>query len=119
LLRLAEQEHVVGPCSNRRCMATSHYSDFAEAALPDDVLLFRETKEWLVAMQRLFEQGPTGLDDMQAVNGRLYTIAEAVDRDFPLDAAGVQAHLEGLRDRLAGLIAAEREAAEELRKLAP
>ena len=60
---VVKSKSLPGLAERYRQLAT-RWTDFAEAALPDDVLLFRETKEWLIAMQRLFDTDEVLLDSL-------------------------------------------------------
>jgi hypothetical protein len=95
------------------------WSKLADAYLPSMLKPFRQARDLLVKMHELFQQkGAKGLKGMAKVHELLSTMGAGVEQDFPLDAAESLAVLEGLRDRLVHIVAAERRAAEELKRLA-
>ncbi|MCI0399533.1 MAG: BtrH N-terminal domain-containing protein [Chloroflexi bacterium] len=73
----------------------------SQALLPDDVPLFKESRELMLRRRRLFlEQGNAARGEIRQINDRLATIKAAVAADFPLDEAGVAALCANLRDHV-------------------
>jgi hypothetical protein len=96
--------------------AAQRWKELAEAALPDSIAPFAETRELLRRKNDLFERrGAEALDEMRKINDRLDAIRTEVKEDFPLDRADVQGLLEDLRARVLDVYQKETEAAETLR----
>ncbi len=60
------------------------------ALLPDEVALFKETRELMLRRRDLFHtQGNGAIEGMKGIDGRLAAIMDAMEHEFPLDAAAV------------------------------
>ncbi|MCI0399451.1 MAG: BtrH N-terminal domain-containing protein [Chloroflexi bacterium] len=87
------------------------WSALAQATLPDEVPVFRETKELLTRRyELLIEQGRDAFDGIAAISGRINELDAALKRDFPLDDKGVQQLFAGLQEHLVAIHQAEKEA---------
>lgn len=77
------------------------WRDLGQALLPADVPILHETRTLLwERKQRFVTEGNAALPRMQAINARLDEIKTAVETDFPLDAAGVDALHARIADRV-------------------
>jgi hypothetical protein len=71
----------------------------AQALLPDDIPLFKETRQWMLRKHRLFlEQGNAAL--IRQLNTRLDELKTEIVALFPLNNAEVVALREDLRVRI-------------------
>jgi hypothetical protein len=62
------------------------------ALLPEDVAPFRDARELTMQRHRLFiDKGGAALADIKQINRRLNALKQAMETDFPLDAAQVRA----------------------------
>jgi len=95
------------------------WTALADAALPEGVESFRQTRELLRRQCRLFEeQGAAAADPIAEVVASLRAIAVEWRRSFPLTAAESVQLLEELRERIVALHQAELQAARCLRQAA-
>jgi hypothetical protein len=80
---------------------TPLWATLAHDILPDRIEPFKETRELMTRKHILFlEKGGEALHDIVAINERLDAIKADVAVNFPLDAAGVTAHLDCMREDL-------------------
>jgi hypothetical protein len=81
------------------------------ALLPDEVAPFGETRQLMWRRHRLFlEQGGAAVDEMRVIDGRLAEIRAAMEDDFPLTQAEVEAHRERVSEQLLRIHDVEKEA---------
>jgi len=81
------------------------------ALLPDDVSVFKETRELMLNRRRLFrEQGDAAGAQIQSINARLKEIRDEVAVQFPLNAAQVMALRENLSQHVRVIHDIEKEA---------
>ncbi len=67
------------------CQSRLAWLALGQVAMPDDVLLCRETRELTIKRRSLFvEQGGASLDERKAIGTRLKEIRSIVDKSFPL-----------------------------------
>lgn len=96
--------------------SSAAWLEFSEAMLPDEVPLFKETRELLLEKRDLFiERGGDALGEIEAINSRLAELRELVVSDFPLskdEAASLRA---GLAGRVGAVRAIEEAAVTELK----
>lgn len=86
-----------------------------EALLPDDVPVFKKTREMMVSKHRNFiETGKGEGKDGMKTDKELETIRTKMETDFPWDAAQVTAYREGMREQFEGVYRAEKQAVETL-----
>ena len=94
------------------------WNEFAEALLPEEVPLLKETRELMLEKHHLFlDRGNQSLSKVQEINERLAEIKLLVSDDFPLseeEAADLRADL---RDRVLKLLDIERDAISELSRI--
>lgn len=91
------------------------WCDLADAMLPEEVPLLKETRELMLRRHRLFaEQGGEAVDEMRGIDTRLDEIKAAVADDFPMNDANVVAMRENLRDHVLKIHDIEQEAVEAL-----
>jgi hypothetical protein len=89
------------------------WDELAEMLLPEDVPLFKETKDLLDRRRSLYiEHGAQSTDERIAINHRLRTIQQIVTEDFPMDDSQVTAFREGLAEQVLKIHDKEREAVE-------
>ena len=92
------------------------WQGLGKALLPDDIAPFKETRELMHEEQDLFiRQGNASVEARRAVKDRLTALADQMESDFPLDAAGVTRFREGLADKVMEVLAVEETAVEALR----
>ncbi len=71
------------------------------ALLPDVVAPFKETRELMRRRHEIFTtQGNAALEEMKQIDGRLKAIMDEMERDFPLDAAGVTRLRQNIADHV-------------------
>ena len=86
----------------RACAAA--WEALGAVLLPDDVPPLGEARALLVERhQHFLAEGNAALERRQAIAARLAAIRAAIDSDFPLDQAGVDALLAGIADRVMAL----------------
>lgn len=86
----------------------ARWTDVAEAALPDTVPAFAETKRLLRQKNTLLmRKGEAGVAPAQALTDQIAPLGRQTSREFPLDAAAVNALFADLGERVAGLYTAE------------
>jgi hypothetical protein len=91
------------------------WCDLADAMLPEEVPLLKETRELMLRRHRLFaEQGGEAIDEMKDIDTRLEEIKAAVADNFPMNDANVVAMRENLRDHVLKIHDIEQEAVEAL-----
>jgi hypothetical protein len=91
--------------------AANLWDDLYQALLPDNVALFKETRELMARNSMLFrEQGAASLPERQKISARLAVIRESIAADFPLTDAEAAALRENLRDHIMKIHDAEKEA---------
>jgi hypothetical protein len=86
------------------------WSSLAEAALPDKVATFQETKRLLRQKHAALMQGQAGVAIAEPLTVHLATLGRQTSQAFPLEAGGATALFADLSERLAALYAAENEA---------
>ena len=73
----------------------------AHALLPDDVALFKETRELMTRKDQLFiAQGGAALSTIEQINERLIAHRDEIIEDFPLDEDGIVALRENIAEHL-------------------
>jgi hypothetical protein len=78
--------------------------------LPDNVPLFKETRDLMLRRGRLFvEQGGAALNAMKQIDDRLDVIKATMDSDFPLLHSDVTAHRERIAAQVIGIRDLERD----------
>ena len=78
--------------------SSAAWQELAEALLPDEVALFKETRQLLLRKRDLFiNKGQAAPEESRKISVRLAEIRASIDKKFPLSAGGVS----GLRERLA------------------
>ena len=83
----------------------------AEAALPDEVPGFAETKEWMRQKRDLFsESGTAVVEQLTTINQQQTAVATQMSDDFPLDEDASRALLANLSQQILHLYAAEAQA---------
>ncbi|HEY1381835.1 MAG TPA: DUF4872 domain-containing protein [Gemmataceae bacterium] len=93
------------------------WTDLADAALSDRVPAFKKAEAALRKRDKLLaEKGQKADAQIAAANATLAGLGVEVRKQFPLDAAGTAAHLDGLRERLISLYRDEVATAEALKK---
>lgn len=101
------------------CELEDAWQEFAQAALPESVALFKETRDLLVRRDELFlKEGMAAQGEMAALTARLGEVRQEVDKDFPLNEAEVADLRLDLRDRLLKLQEAEEDGVYQLAALA-
>lgn len=71
------------------------------ALLPDEVELFRFTREWLLRRHHAFlHRGNGALEEMKAIDAQLEANMAAAETDFPLSAAEVSGHRQRLAEQV-------------------
>jgi len=95
----------------------AQWTALAEAALPDRVPGFKETKALLRRKdERLMAAGSDAEAEVLPVTRQLGALYDQFNPAFPLDAAEIAALLAELGERLNAIYAAEKEAAAALRE---
>ena len=89
---------------------------FAEAALPDEVPEFAETKSLLRQRHAAILQGGEAWQAGRPQTEALRALSARLNLDFPLDDAGVQRLFAGLQEHLRGLYEAETTALQALKE---
>ena len=87
----------------------------AEAALPDTVPAFKETKRLLRRKHKALMKGQAGVAAAQPITDQLADLGRRTSREFPLEAAEVNALFGDMGERLSALYAAENQALAELK----
>ncbi len=78
--------------------SSAAWEELGEALLPDEVPLFKETRQLLIRKRDLFvNRGEAAPEERKKISARLAEIRASIDKKFPLSAEGVS----GLRGRLA------------------
>jgi Butirosin biosynthesis protein H, N-terminal/Domain of unknown function (DUF4872) len=91
--------------------AAKLWDDLNHALLPDEVALFKETRELMTRSSSLFrEQGAASLPERQQISARLDAIRESIAADFPLTDSEATTFRENLRDHVLKIHDAEKEA---------
>jgi hypothetical protein len=86
------------PAGEQFRASSAAWQALAEALLPDEVPLFKETRQLLLRKRDLFiNKGEAALDERKLISARLAEIRASIDKKFPLSAADVA----GLREHLA------------------
>jgi len=86
------------PAAERFRASSAAWQELAVALLPDEVPLFKETRQLLLRKRDLFiNKGEAAPEERKKISARLGEIRASVDKKFPLSAEGVT----GLRGRLA------------------
>ena len=110
----------LGGVSERYRDSSRLWSALADAALPDSIPLFRETRELSLRKRDLFQsQGAAGLQEIEEINQRLLAIEGEIAGSPQLNASETTALFTNLRDHIVGVYAAEKEAAQRLQDLVP
>jgi hypothetical protein len=64
------------------------WDDIATGLLPDNVPIFKETRELMLTKHHLFlEKGNSALDEIHQISDRLTEIKDQVSEDFPLNSS--------------------------------
>ena len=96
----------------------AQWTELADAALPDRVKPFKEFKKHLRKRWELFEQkGEKAAAQIDKAEAETLRLAKELAGAFPLNEAETRTLLEGLRERIVALHAAEVEAARKLQSL--
>lgn len=91
------------------------WSDLADAALPDNVAPFRETKELLARREEAFlSQGPAATEEVKGIWTQLNVLEQAMSKDFPLTEAECATLRAELKERILDIYAKECAAQEAL-----
>lgn len=110
----------LGEVSARYRESSRLWSALADAALPDSVPLFRETRELGLKKRGLFQsKGEAGLPEIKEINQRLLAIESEFAGSPQLSVVETTALLTNLRDHIMGVYEVEKEAAQSLRELVP
>ena len=81
--------------------SSAAWQELSVALLPDEVPLFKETRQLLLRKRDLFiDKGEVAPEERKVISSRLAEIRASIDKKFPLSPEGVS----GLRGRLAELI---------------
>lgn len=104
--------------ADQYCELGQKWNAFASAALPDEVPLFKETKELYVRKRQLFqEQGQKALSEMQQIEARLRAVKDEASETFPLTQAEIDDLLAELQRHILGLSEGETQALTALHSL--
>ena len=96
--------------------AAAAWEALALALLPDDVPLFRKTREQMLRRHLAFlERGNAAGDEMSEIDARLAEIRRAIALDFPLDEGQVVAHRNEIAGKVMAVHDVEAAAIEEMR----
>jgi hypothetical protein len=91
------------------------WDGLATALLPEDVPLFKETRELMLTKHRLFlENGNSALDEIHQIGDRLTEIKTQVGEDFPLNSSQTSALRETIAEKIITVHDIEFEAIQEL-----
>jgi hypothetical protein len=102
----------------RECAAL--WQALAEAALPESIPAFAETRDLLHRRRDLLvAQGEAAGDEIAAINERLHALSGEMDAAFPLSDAEAQSLRENLHDHIERLYEAESAAAHALKGAVP
>jgi hypothetical protein len=94
--------------ANRFRQSADAWGALANALLADDVSLFAEARDLHLKRHTAFlDRGNAALDEMRACDARLAAIRAAMDSDFPLSQAEVEAYRARLADHIAQVRDAE------------
>lgn len=87
------------------------WSDLADAALPDDVVPFREAKKLLARKEELFlSQAPAVTEELEGIWTQLTALEKSMSEAFPLSDAESADLRAGLKERILDIYAKERAA---------
>jgi hypothetical protein len=87
------------------------WRELAEALLPENIPMFKETRNLMLRKHRLFlDQGNAAQSAIQQINTRLVEIKDEVTLDFPLNESQVAAMRENLRAHVLKIHDVEQEA---------
>lgn len=89
------------------------WNALATALLPDDIPLFKETRELKLRKRALFQQGMTTIDERKAINARLSELKNTA-ADFTMSAGDYAAFRETLRTHILKIRDLEQTAVTEL-----
>ena len=110
----------LGGVAERYRESSRLWSALADAALPNSIPLFRETRDLDLRKRDLFhQQGDTALPEIEEINRRLLAIESEVPKSSQLSASETTGLLTDLRDHVLGVYAVEKEAAKKLQELVP
>lgn len=91
------------------------WDDLATALLPEEVPLFKETRELMLTKHRLFlENGNSALDEIHQIGDRLTEIKTQMGEDFPLNSSQTSALRETIAEKIITVHDIEFEAIQEL-----
>ena len=97
--------------------SSAAWSELATALLPDQVPLFKETRELLMSKRDLFvQEGGAAIGEIQGIDQRLEEIRASVAEEFPMSAEAVTGIREALAERVKKISEIEREAITALQK---
>lgn len=92
------------------------WSQLAESALPDEIEIFKETKELLIQREnRILLQGSNSLDEISPINDRLHEIKGELNDHFPLNEKDTMQLFSNLQTQISELFETERLALESLK----
>jgi hypothetical protein len=95
--------------------SSAAWLELATALLPDEVPLFKETRELLITKRDLFvQEGGTALGEIQGIDLRLEEIRAGVAEEFPMSAEAVTGMREALAEQVMKISEIEREAIDAL-----
>lgn len=87
------------------------WGKLAEMILPEDVAVFKETRETMLRRHQLFlTEGNASLDERLAIHDRLETLKVEMETNFPWDEAAVVAFREGIAEQFLAIHDIERDA---------
>lgn len=93
--------------------SSAAWQELAKALLPDEVPLFKETRQLLLRKRDLFiNEGEAAGADRKKISVRLAEIRASIDKKFPLSAKGVTALREHLAEQVLRVSEIERQAIE-------
>jgi hypothetical protein len=101
------QRPTLSEAANAYRALAAQWTSLAEAALPDTVPAFAQTKQLLRRKYALLRQGQAGVAAALPITAELAALGRAASQDFPLDSAGLTHLFADLSNRLAHLYEAE------------
>jgi len=113
---LIEASDVIGNAALVDCADTyralqAEWSELAQAVLPNEVAVFKQTKELLDRKEALIlEKGSGAIEEIAPINDELHEIKGELNEDFPLDKAGRMELFQKMQSRLSSILEAEKAA---------
>ncbi len=90
----------------------------ATALLPDEIPLFKETRELMLRSHKIFlDQGMESVEERLALHARLEELKSQAAADFPLDQAEAEAFCQALSARIQAICEIEKTAVEQMSAL--